>query len=63
MDYQKRKIVQLTMLRNMTNCTFQYPELPEEKKNELRIIKHCAISERLFDDVFSEDKQVKDSGY
>ncbi|WP_028888352.1 hypothetical protein [Tenacibaculum ovolyticum] len=30
---------------------FQYPKLSEEKIKELSIIKHCAISERLFDEI------------
>ncbi len=30
---------------------FQYPKLSKEKVKELSIIKHCAISERLFDEI------------
>ncbi|CAL2055438.1 hypothetical protein [Tenacibaculum sp. 190524A05c] len=33
---------------------FQYPELTPEQEKEKRIIKHCAISERLFDEVQAE---------
>ena len=36
---------------------FQYPKLSEEKVKELSIIKHCAISERLFDEVEKKGDQ------
>lgn len=40
---------------------FQYPKLSEEKVKELSIIKHCAISERLFDEVEKKGDQELNS--
>lgn len=39
---------------------FQYPEMSENEKKQLKIIKHCAISERLFDDIENENKKISD---
>ncbi len=37
---------------------FQYPEQTPEDEKRLRIIKHCAISERLFDEVQGESGKL-----